>query len=79
MCLVGTRNDNTYKIMDDASVLDFFAANASLSTEEFVQNYLSNQAFFGEDMTKYEGLVDTLVTYINNIQKDGMRNALKNL
>lgn len=79
MCLIGRRGDNTYKIMDDTSVLDFFALNASLPTEEFVENYLSNVSFFGEDMTKYEGLVEVITTYINDIDANGMRTAMNNL
>lgn len=79
MCLVGKRGDEEYKIMDDANVLEFFAQNASKDTKEFVQNYLSNTAFFGEDMTQYEGLTELIATFIDDINANGMRNALKNL
>lgn len=79
MCLIGKRGENTYKIMDDANVLEFFAANASLPTEEFVNNYLSNVTFFGEDMTKYDGLVQMISSYINDINVNGMRSAINNL
>lgn len=79
MCLIGKRGENTYKIMDDANVLEFFAANASLPTEEFVNNYLSNVSFFGEDMTKYEGLVNMITSYINDIDTNGMRSAINSL
>jgi tagaturonate reductase len=79
MCLIGKRGENTYKIMDDANVLEFFAINASLPTEEFVKNYLSNVSFFGEDMTKYEGLAQKITSYINDIDVNGMRNAMNNL
>lgn len=79
MCLIGKRGENTYKIMDDANVLEFFAANASLPTEEFVNNYLNNVTFFGEDMTKYDGLVQMISSYINDINVNGMRSAINNL
>lgn len=79
MCLIGKRGENTYKIMDDANVLEFFAANASIPTEEFVNNYLSNVSFFGEDMTKYDGLVQMISSYINDINVNGMRSAINNL
>lgn len=79
MCLIGKRGDNTYKIMDDANVLEFFASNTSLPTEEFVKNYLGNEAFFGQDMTKYDGLAQLITTYINDIDANGMRNAMNRL
>lgn len=77
--LVGHRGDETYKIMDDAHVLEFFAKASKLPTKDFVQAYLSTTKFFGEDMTKYEGLVDLVTLYMVNIKKSGMREALKQI
>ncbi len=79
MCLIGKRGDNTYKIMDDENVLEFFATNACLSNDEFVKNYLSNETFFGEDMTKYDGLVELITSYIDDINSNGMRKAMNNI
>ncbi len=79
MCLIGKRGNETYKIIDDANVLDFFAENADKETIVFVQNYLSNTSFFGEDLTKYEGLVDLITSYIEDIETIGMREAMKKI
>jgi tagaturonate reductase len=77
--LIGHRGDETYKILDDDSVLDFFAKTAELPTKEFVEAYLKSVEFFGEDMTKYEGLVDMVTSYIDSINAKGMREVIKNL
>lgn len=79
MCLIGKRGDDTYKIIDDANVLDFFAENANKETKVFAENYLSNTSFFGEDLTKYEGLVDLITSYIEDIETIGMREAMKKI
>ncbi len=75
--LIGTRDGNEYKILDDADVLEFFAANSGKTAKEFTTLYLSNEKFFGEDLTKYDGLVDKIAGYIEEIQTNGMRKALE--
>ncbi|MGB8455399.1 MAG: tagaturonate reductase [Anaerocolumna sp.] len=75
--LTGHRGGDNYKIMDDDSVLDFFQKNSKLQTREFVQAYLNNTAFFGEDMSIYKSLADMVTVYIENIEKLGMREALR--
>ena len=77
--LIGHRGTDTYKILDDAFVLEFFAKSSTLPTAEFVQAYLSTDKFFGEDLTKYQGLVELVTLYIEDIEKNGMRNAIKHI
>lgn len=76
-CLVGHRGTDTYKIMDDEFVLDFFRRNAKLPTRELVEAYLSNNTFFGEDMSRYKGLADMVTFYMETIEEAGMREAIK--
>ena len=74
--LVGHRGDEEYMISDDAPVLEFFAANSTKATEEFVTAFLSNEGFFGQDLTLVPGLKDAVVAYLDDIKANGMRAAL---
>ena len=74
--LVGHRDGAEYMISDDAPVLEFFAANCTKATEEFVDAFLSNESFFGQDLTLVPGLKDAVVTYLDDIKANGMRVAL---
>lgn len=77
--LIGHRGNEEYKIMDDAKTLEFFAENSSKSSREFVVSYLSNDKFFGEDLTKIAGLADAVTAHLDAIKADGMRKAMENL
>lgn len=79
-CLVGDRNGEEYNIRDDQFVLDFFIENSPKEPEEFAKAYLSNTKFFGgEDLTKVDGLVDTVAGYIADIRARGMRAVVEDL
>lgn len=77
--LIGHRNGEEYKVLDDAKALEFFAANSSKASYEFTTAYLSNEKFFGEDLTKINGLVDSVAGYLDDIRANGMRKAMENL
>ena len=77
--LIGHRGDETYSINDSKDILDFFAANSAKPTAEFVHAYLSNEGFHGEDMTKYAGLEEAVVAYLDDIKANGMRAAVENV
>lgn len=75
--LIGKRNDNTYRILDDAAVLDFFAANSGKNSEEFVNSFLSSEEFFGQNLLEVEGLGERVAEYLDVIRKEGMRKAIE--
>ncbi|WP_070001042.1 tagaturonate reductase [Cellulosilyticum sp. I15G10I2] len=78
--LVGKRGEESYKIMDDKNILEFFAQNySSEDVKTFVNKFASNEAFWGENLAEYEGFVSTVSHYLENIYKNGMRNALLSL
>lgn len=77
--LIGNRDNNEYKIMDDAYILECFSKTSKLPTSEFVEIILSDEKLFGEDMTKYRGLVDLVTSYIEAVDKEGMRQVLSGL
>ena len=45
--LIGHRDGQEYNILDDAAVLEFFAANSSKDAREYAHAVLSNEAFWG--------------------------------
>lgn len=74
--LIGHRNGQEYNIMDEAAVLEFFRDYSGKDTKTFVDAYLSNENFHGQDLTKIEGLSDAVVSYLDDIKENGMRAAL---
>lgn len=77
--LIGSRNGEEYRILDDSYVLEFFAEKSSLPVREFAQAFLSNSKFFGEDMTQYNGLVSLVAGYLEDIDQYGMREAIRRI
>lgn len=74
---IGHRDGKEYQIMDDEAVLTFFAENSGKPSVEFAEKFLSNEAFFGQDLTKTAGLVETVAAYLDEIAAEGMRKALE--
>lgn len=76
--LIAKRADGTaYEIHDDAHVLEFFAANSGKEAGEFVKAALSNKAFWGEDLTAYEGMEVTVTEWLTLIKADAKDALLK--
>ncbi len=69
--LIGQRGENEYKIMDDRSVLEFYEAHKNDSVEELAEAVLSNQAFWGEDLTEIPGLLETVEEYLAMTREKG--------
>ena len=74
--LIGTRNGEEYRIMDDAAVMEFFRDNCRKETSEFVSAFLGRVDFFGQNLNEVEGLTDAVTAYLNDIKENGMREAL---
>lgn len=77
--LIGHRAEETYTINDSRDVLEFFAANSPKSAADFVHAFLTNENFFGEDLTKYQGLEAGVTAYLEDIRTNGMRKAIQNV
>ncbi len=74
----GDRNGETISLKDDQSVLDFFETQWAIGNIPVVaEATLKNISFWGEDLTKYEGLLDTVTKNLENIVNNGMQEALK--
>ena len=63
--------------MDDAAVLDFFAANSGKEAAEYVHAVLSNVDFWGQDLSALAGVEDAIIGYVNDIRTIGMRATME--
>lgn len=78
--LIGDRKGKEYKIIDNIEVLEFFAKNSQvLSHSDLVKAFASDERFFGEDLTKYEGFSEAVVNYLHHIDTKGMEAVLKEM
>lgn len=75
--LYGLRENKEYLISDDRDILEYFynlrnADNFTLTSEVSKQ-----ENFWGEDLSKIPNFIENVVLKLNNIDKVGMYNALK--
>lgn len=75
--LLGHRNGEEYRILDDAAALQFFAEHSGKDSFAFAKAILSNTAFFGKDLTQYNGLTEQVAGYLDDIRTLGMREAVR--
>ena len=77
--LIGHRDGQEYNILDDAAVLEFFAANSSKGAREYAHAVLSNEAFWGQDLSTLAGVEDAVASYTEEIRTLGMRKAMEKI
>lgn len=79
--LMGKRaKGDSYEIRDDKAVLDFFAQVwQSGDAAQVVHQTLSNQAFWGEDLTAIPGLEHEVTAALNAMLEKGVAEAVKEL
>lgn len=75
--LIGHRDGEEYQILDDAYVLEFFAENSSKDAAEYTHAVLSNESFWGQDLTKHAGAEAAVAGYMADIRALGMRGAME--
>lgn len=71
------RGEETYTLQDDTAVLEFFAATGNLSPREQVEAFLSNADFFGPELCKVPGLIDSVTASLEAIIAKGMRTVME--
>lgn len=74
--LIGHRDGQEYRIMDEGEVLEFFRDHCEEESGAFVRDFLGQKSFFGQDLNRVEGLTEALTGYLEDIRKNGMRAAL---
>ncbi|SFF67824.1 tagaturonate reductase [Salegentibacter agarivorans] len=73
------------EVKDDSEVIRFFTElwerrdSEEISLNSLVETALSNPKIFGEDLTKYDGLVETIAVHMECIEKNGVHECLKSL
>lgn len=75
--LIGNRNGEEYKIMDDLAVLEFFRDYSGKSTEEFVKAFLTKESFWGQDLSVLGDTYKLVCGYLDDIRTLGMRAAME--
>ena len=71
------RGEETYTLQDDAAVLEFFAGSHMMTTANQVKAFLSNEEFFGPDLCKVPGLIESVTASLNAILEKGMRAVME--
>lgn len=73
----GVRGDEEYAIKDDKDILEFYDAHKEDDAKTIAKAVLSNQGFWGEDLTKYEGLVEAVSADLEVIEEKGAYELMK--
>jgi tagaturonate reductase len=78
---VGTReNGESYSLRDEENVISYFADLWSeKSLASLVHEALSNQELWGVDFTVFDQMESCVLEYLEAIESDGMKKALKKL
>ncbi len=75
--LVGCRDGKRYDILDDMAVLEFMAANSGKDAAAFTKAFLSNVAFWDQDLSALPGVEAKIAGYLEEIRKDGMKATME--
>jgi tagaturonate reductase len=76
---MGMRDMKQYRVMDDEPVLRFFASHNADSPAMLVRETLSNQMFWGQNLTSVPNLECAVAQTLCNIDQLGMREAMRAL
>lgn len=67
------RDGETYTLQDDAAVLTFFAEKSSLPARQMAEAFLGNESFFGSELIKVPGIVESVTASLEDILARGMK------
>lgn len=73
----GLRGDEEYAIKDDKFILEFYYAHREDDSRAIAEAVLSNTEFWGEDLTKYDGLVVAVADDLQVIEEQGAYELMK--
>lgn len=83
--LIGSRNGEEYKIIDDAAVMEFCKENTAayksgaIDTLTYVTNMASKESFWGMDLTTLPGFAQAVASYIKEIEAIGAAAVISNI
>ncbi len=67
----GLRGEEEYAIKDDRFILEFYYAHREDDSRAITEAVLSNTEFWGEDLTRYDGLVEAVADDLRVIEEQG--------
>lgn len=73
----GIRAEETYPIQDDVDVIAFFERHSGLDAAGFTNAVLSNQSFWGEDLTRVNGFTEAVAANLDRIWTVGAKAAIR--
>ena len=71
------RGEETYTLQDDTAVLEFFANTTDMCPCQQVKEFLSNEEFFGPELCKVPGLIESVTESLKAIIEKGMRAVME--
>ena len=77
--LIGHRGNEEYPIKDDYEILMFFERYSDDNLSELIVKFLSNEAFWDQDLSKIPNLTEAITDYLTEIRTVGMRKSLSKL
>ncbi len=76
-CLLAKRGEDTYKIMDDQWVLDFYYDHKDDDDATIAKEVINNNKMWGDDLINLPGFEAQVTEYLTMIREKGMYEALK--
>ncbi len=67
----GLRGEEEYAIKDNRFILEFYYAHRGDDSRAITEAVLSNTEFWGEDLTRYDGLVEAVADDLRVIEEQG--------
>lgn len=68
---IGVRGNDEYKIQDDPDVLEFYHGHKDDSPSSLAEAVLSNEKFWGEDLTELPGLCEKVAEGLQVVKEQG--------
>ncbi|MFY0599471.1 MAG: tagaturonate reductase [Cyclobacteriaceae bacterium] len=78
-CLIKLYLSDSFQATDDQFILDLFNEwkAANLSNESLAEKILSQKSFWGEDLTSIASIQPLLISYLDKIEVEGIKEILK--
>ncbi|HBX64825.1 MAG: altronate oxidoreductase [Balneola sp.] len=78
-CLIKLYKERHDQLRDDAEFLQFFSERQDLSEEELVEEVLSKESMWDQDLTEVDGMRDLVLKYYTSINSTEMLKAIQNI
>lgn len=77
---VGSRGESHYPIRDSENVIEFFAQYSDREIDdEMIKAFAGREDFFGQNLNKIEGFVETVIAFSNEIREMGVISVMQRI